>query len=57
MKGLDKEIKELIELKANMDEVIAEFTDYITDNYDRLRREIIIETYDKFHEIRKETIK
>lgn len=49
MKSINEEIKDLIGLNANMDEIIAEFTDYITDNYDRLKKEYIKELKQEYN--------
>ena len=43
MKGLDQIIKEKIDFRHSKEKIITEVTDYITDNYNRLKKEVIEE--------------
>lgn len=43
MKSLDQKIKEKIDFRHSAEKIITEVTDYITVNYDRLKKEVIEE--------------
>lgn len=49
MKGLDQEIKKKIDFRHSLEKIITEVTDYITVNYNRLKREVIEELKKEYY--------
>lgn len=49
MKGLDNEIKALLDYRVSLERIISIFTAYTTENYDRLKKEVLEELKKEFN--------